>query len=57
MQIGSSAYLITLILLFLLSKLAYVATPVNFINIGTITPGKSPMFERSQDGGNNYEMS
>ena len=29
--------------------------PVNSINTGTITSGKSPMFGRSQDGGNNYK--
>ena len=29
--------------------------PVNSINTGTITPGKSFMFGWSQDGGNNYK--
>ena len=29
--------------------------PVNFINTGTITPGKNFMFGWSQDAGNNYK--
>ena len=33
----------------------FVYFSVNSINLGAKTPGKNPMFGRSQDGGNNYK--